>query len=129
MKKLSIASILLTLAVPLAAQSVSFNSSDVAAGQSWTEDGALRAPVFLRLRDDIDPKTVRRAGAPPARPAAEAEGAIADIVAQLASPKTAFTLVVGAQRIGQSGELIGKTRESLVSLGISPPWASRAWAG
>ncbi len=22
--------------------------------QSWTEDGALRAPVFLRLRDDID---------------------------------------------------------------------------
>ena len=29
--------------------------------QSWTEDGALRAPVFLRLRDDIDPKTVRRA--------------------------------------------------------------------
>jgi bifunctional non-homologous end joining protein LigD len=28
--------------------------------QSWTEDGHLRAPVFLRLRDDIDPKTVRR---------------------------------------------------------------------
>ncbi len=26
----------------------------------WTEDGHLRAPVFLRLRDDIDPKTVRR---------------------------------------------------------------------
>src|SRR5216684_1856289 len=28
--------------------------------QSWTEDGSLRAPVFLRLRDDIDPKSVRR---------------------------------------------------------------------
>ena len=28
--------------------------------QDWTEDGHLRAPVFLRLRDDIDPKTVRR---------------------------------------------------------------------
>ncbi|HET9046315.1 MAG TPA: non-homologous end-joining DNA ligase, partial [Casimicrobiaceae bacterium] len=27
---------------------------------SWTEDGALRAPVFLRLRDDIDARTVRR---------------------------------------------------------------------
>ena len=29
--------------------------------QSWTDDDHLRAPVFLRLRDDIDPKTVRRA--------------------------------------------------------------------
>jgi bifunctional non-homologous end joining protein LigD len=28
--------------------------------QDWTEDGHLRAPVFLRLRDDIDSKTVRR---------------------------------------------------------------------
>ena len=32
--------------------------------QSWTEDGALRAPVFLRLRDDVDPKTVRRGSRP-----------------------------------------------------------------
>ncbi len=29
--------------------------------QSWTEEGHLRAPVFLRLRDDIDAKEVRRA--------------------------------------------------------------------
>jgi bifunctional non-homologous end joining protein LigD len=28
--------------------------------QSWTEDGHLRAPVFLRLRDDVDSKSVRR---------------------------------------------------------------------
>ena len=28
--------------------------------QQWTEDGSLRAPIFLRLRDDIDPKTVQR---------------------------------------------------------------------
>ncbi len=34
--------------------------------QSWTEDGHLRAPVFLRLRDDIDPSSVRRAEADPA---------------------------------------------------------------
>ncbi|HUH92525.1 MAG TPA: non-homologous end-joining DNA ligase [Casimicrobiaceae bacterium] len=27
---------------------------------SWTGDGALRAPVFKRLRDDIDPKSVQR---------------------------------------------------------------------
>jgi bifunctional non-homologous end joining protein LigD len=26
--------------------------------QGWTGDGSLRAPVFLRLRDDLDPKSV-----------------------------------------------------------------------
>jgi len=67
--------------------------------QSWTDDEHLRAPVFLRLRDDIDSKTVRRVGAPRQEPAAQAEGPVADIVAQLASPKTAFTLAVGTQRI------------------------------
>ncbi|HEU4664700.1 MAG TPA: non-homologous end-joining DNA ligase [Dokdonella sp.] len=29
--------------------------------QRWTDDGSLRAPVFRRLRDDIDARTVRRA--------------------------------------------------------------------
>src|SRR5918992_383251 len=28
--------------------------------QGWTDDGSLRAPVFLRLREDVDPKGVRR---------------------------------------------------------------------
>ena len=28
--------------------------------QGWTDDGSLRAPVFLRLRDDIDARSVRR---------------------------------------------------------------------
>src|SRR4029078_8631374 len=28
--------------------------------QQWTDDGSLRAPVFLRLRDDIDASKVRR---------------------------------------------------------------------
>jgi bifunctional non-homologous end joining protein LigD len=36
----------------------------------WTPAGALRAPVFLRLRDDIDPRSVRR---PAGRAAARAE--------------------------------------------------------
>ena len=53
---------------------------------SWTDDGHLRAPVFLRMRDDIDPKAVRRgqdSHAPaPHRPTA---GPIDDIVAQLAN--------------------------------------------
>jgi len=70
--------------------------------QSWTDDGALRAPVFLRLRDDIDARSVRRV-----EPGARHETAavefdpIADVVAQLdtSNRKNAFTLVVGAEQI------------------------------
>lgn len=62
---------------------------------SWTEDGHLRAPVFLRLRDDIDPKRVRRAPAAPAAPRSELE----DVVRQLDASKAALTLAVGAHRI------------------------------
>ncbi len=61
--------------------------------QSWTEDDHLRAPVFLRLRDDIDPKAVRRSEPGPAPQAMD------EIVAQLESKKSAFTLAVGAHRI------------------------------
>ncbi len=67
---------------------------------SWTEDGALRAPVFLRLRDDVDPKAVRRADPGGAPPAALSEGGpVDDIVAQLENAKTTFTLAVGPHRI------------------------------
>ena len=54
--------------------------------QSWTDDDHLRAPVFLRLRDDLDAKTVRpRAAAARRRrrhrlPSARAAGAIDEIV-------------------------------------------------
>ncbi|HET7064622.1 MAG TPA: DNA ligase D [Rudaea sp.] len=70
--------------------------------QSWTDDGALRAPVFLRLRDDIDAKSVRRVEPGVRHEATAAENnPIADVVAQLdnASRKNAFTLVVGAEQI------------------------------
>ncbi|HEX3123011.1 MAG TPA: DNA ligase D, partial [Rhodanobacteraceae bacterium] len=70
--------------------------------QSWTDDGALRAPVFLRLRDDIDAKSVRRVepGVRHAEAAAESNP-IADVVAQLddANRKNAFTLLVGSEQI------------------------------
>jgi bifunctional non-homologous end joining protein LigD len=68
--------------------------------QSWTEDGALRAPVFLRLRDDVDPKAVRRiepGTAPHAAPFTSSP--IDEVVAQLENPKPAFTLAVGAHGI------------------------------
>jgi bifunctional non-homologous end joining protein LigD len=65
--------------------------------QNWTDDGHLRAPVFLRLRDDIDVKEVRRA--PEAEPAPSAGSAIDEILAQLDGKKTAFTLAVGPHKI------------------------------
>jgi bifunctional non-homologous end joining protein LigD len=88
---------------PAIAAEVSFHS--------WTEDGALRAPVFVRLRDDIDSKAVRRvqpigvlAGA--ASPAAASgaataatAGPIDEVLAQLEGAKASFTLAVGRHRI------------------------------
>jgi bifunctional non-homologous end joining protein LigD len=81
---------------------------------SWTEDGHLRAPVFLRLRDDVEARSVtarevRRArvtGAAPAGPPAPATraasgagGEIARVLAQLESGRKDFTLLVGSHRI------------------------------
>src|SRR5258706_3804999 len=65
---------------------------------SWTEDDRLRAPVFLRLRDDVDPKAVRRAKQTEARPA-QASGEIDDVVRQLDNKKTNFTIVLGPHQI------------------------------
>src|SRR2546425_2509598 len=68
--------------------------------QSWTDDDHLRAPVFLRLRDDIDPKAVRRSEpdrTPRATPGAR--GPVEEIVAQLENIKAALTLAVGPHRI------------------------------
>src|SRR3989475_2213485 len=72
--------------------------------QSWTDDDHLRAPVFLRLRDDIDPKAVRRSERGRAPPAASfaslaAGGPVGEVVAQLENTKTALTLAVGPHRI------------------------------
>lgn len=78
--------------------------------QRWTEDGSLRAPIFLRLRDDIDAKSVRRiehecAPAPTPTHACgrarvkDGAGEIDEILAQLESEKTGFPLAVGQHRI------------------------------
>ena len=67
--------------------------------QNWTDDRRLRAPVFLRLRDDIGPEGVR----PPAPAKKEspppAKGVIGEVLEQLASRKAAFTLAVGRHEI------------------------------
>lgn len=63
----------------------------------WTPDGHLRAPVFLRLREDVDPLGVRRSE--PAPGAAIADTWAAEAVRQLEDPRPAFTLAVGPHRI------------------------------
>ena len=65
--------------------------------QNWTDDGFLRAPVFLRFRDDIDPKDVRRTGAK-ARPSAD-DSEIGAILRQLDNAKSSLTLAVGSHQI------------------------------
>lgn len=90
--------------------------------QSWTEDGSLRAPVFLRLRDDVDPKKVRRAESP--LPATATSGdrlqgadiksasgkgrdsrrgndnpGIRDVIAQLEGRRNDLQILVGPYRI------------------------------
>lgn len=69
--------------------------------QQWTPDGMLRAPVFLRLRDDVDPKSVRRTEPhAPGRPVAEAAQTSGDaeidaVLRQLDSKKSAQTIAIG----------------------------------
>jgi len=66
--------------------------------QSWTDDGFLRAPVFLRFRDDIDPREVRRQRARKA-PAADADDGLTAILGQLDKAKSSLTLAVGQHYI------------------------------
>jgi len=69
--------------------------------QEWTGDGALRAPVFLRLRDDLDAAKVRRVDARKGskrKPIDEGSSADA-LLAQLDANKNAFELAVGSDRV------------------------------
>ena len=96
--------------------------------QNWTDDGHLRAPVFLRLRDDIDPTTVQRevatksvsasaatravGGRPKAgsiafgatgrhtqRPQKSTNSEIDDVLRQLENDKGTFAIAVGAHTL------------------------------
>lgn len=70
--------------------------------EDWTPDGLLRAPVFLRVRDDLKPSSVKRssqrkrAPAPALRtPATEAE----EVLQQLEGAANQMELTVGGARI------------------------------
>ena len=55
--------------------------------QDWTEDRRLRAPVFLRFRDDVDASELRVSGRKD------------EVLQQLENPKTSFTLSVDGHAI------------------------------
>jgi bifunctional non-homologous end joining protein LigD len=65
----------------------------------WTPDGYLRAPVFLRLREDVDPKSVRRSEPKGAVQAALADTWVGEVLRQMEDPRQAFTLAVGPHRV------------------------------
>ena len=80
--------------------------------QQWTPDGMLRAPVFLRLRDDVDPKSVRRT-----EPRA-ASGAISRPVAEAgrkANPATTSPSASRPIRTDQTG--LPRTKSRVPSMG------------
>ena len=68
----------------------------------WTPGGHLRAPVFLRLRDDVDARSVRRAeversaGAVATPPA---DDAIDDVLSQLDVRRDNLELAIGTARL------------------------------
>jgi len=64
--------------------------------QNWTDEGSLRAPVFLRFRDDIAPKEVRRTKA---KRESKDDSEIGAILRQLDNTKSALTLAVGKHPI------------------------------
>jgi bifunctional non-homologous end joining protein LigD len=67
--------------------------------QGWTGDGSLRAPVFLRLRDDVDAKGVRRNDPGIADPASASGSEIDDVLNQLEKCKASGTISVGPHAI------------------------------
>jgi bifunctional non-homologous end joining protein LigD len=77
--------------------------------QNWTDDGHLRAPVFLRLRDDLDAKkvkkpelrvtTIKGSDSFIAESIKESDPFIAEVLAQLEAKKKDLVLAVGPHRI------------------------------
>jgi bifunctional non-homologous end joining protein LigD len=67
--------------------------------QGWTDDGSLRAPVFLRLRDDIDARSVRREARGAHGPETSSEPGIDDVLRQLETSKPGGAISIGAHTI------------------------------
>lgn len=100
----------------------------------WTADNHLRAPVFLGLRDDVDPKQVRKeAPAPsqvavdvveapgPAEPQQRTEAEVRGLLEQLENPKKEFVVEVEGERI----KLSNLDKEFWPAYGDRPPLSKR----
>jgi bifunctional non-homologous end joining protein LigD len=74
----------------------------------WTRDGVMRQPVFLRLRDDVDPRSVRREEALDA----EREAGRAAATAKTAKAKPAKT---SAARAGAPARTKRRTKAKVAS--------------
>jgi len=65
-----------------------------------TQAGVLRAPVFLRLRDDVSPRSVKRPDPALARPPVpDADDELQGVLEQLENPSQRLDLKVGGVRI------------------------------
>jgi bifunctional non-homologous end joining protein LigD len=67
--------------------------------QGWTDDGSLRAPVFLRLRDDIDARSVRREAQGTIEPKSSSESEIDDVLRQLERITANGAISIGSHTI------------------------------
>ena len=67
--------------------------------QGWTGDGSLRAPVFLRLRDDIDSKDVERVDSKSAPAPKKSNSEVDEVLLQLQGSKANLTLAIGAHTL------------------------------
>jgi bifunctional non-homologous end joining protein LigD len=65
----------------------------------WTPSGTLRGPVFLRLRDDVDAKSVRRRDPADVIAGNESTDLVTSVLRQLATKESSLSLQMGAQRI------------------------------
>ena len=68
----------------------------------WTPDGLLRAPVFVKLRDDIAPESVRRSPEErraKSRPSSTPSNEVGEILQQLDTESKRIALSVGDHRI------------------------------
>lgn len=67
--------------------------------QGWTDDGSLRAPVFLRLRDDIDARSVWREVQGTMEPKSSSDSGIDDVLRQLERIKANGAISIGPHTI------------------------------
>ena len=101
----------------------------------WTKDGRLRAPVFLGVRDDIEPRNVRRETPETAskalqagvsviegsEPEGDATSLVEGLLGQLDNPRANFTLEVAGDQL----KLTNLDKEFWPAHGNTPAQAKR----